>query len=72
MREIAFSLVTGVADADTQDAARRLLLDPSNTADDGKISWAQTQIKLVVAEDAANGIEKGGRDTCTTPNSRKV
>jgi len=61
-----------MADADTQDAARRLLLDPSNTVGDGKVSWAQTEIKLVVAEDAADGIEKGGRDTCTTRNSRKV
>ncbi len=67
-----FSLLTSMADADTQDAVRRLLLDLSNAADNGKISWAQIQVKVVVAEDVADGIERGVRDTGTTPSSRRV
>ena len=40
-RELAFSLMTSMSDANTRDAVRKLLLDPSNAVDDGKISWAQ-------------------------------
>lgn len=71
-REIAFSLMTSMADAATQDAVRRLLLDLSNAADEGKISWAQIQVKVVVKEDIADELEKGVRDTGTTPSSRAV
>jgi len=71
-REIAFSLMTSMSDPTTQDAVRRLLLELSNAADDGKISWAQIQVKVVVADDAADTIEQGVRDTGTTPSSRPV
>ena len=71
-REIAFSLMTSMSDTTTQDAVRRLLLELSNAADDGKISWAQIQVKVVVADDAADVIEQGVRDTGTTPSSRPV
>jgi hypothetical protein len=71
-REIAFSLMTSMASGATQDAVRRLLLDLSNAADEGKISWAQIQVKVVVAEDIADNLEKGVRDTGTTPSSRAV
>jgi len=71
-REIAFSLMTSMSDPTTQDAVRRLLLDLSNAADDGKISWAQIQIKVVVADELGDSIERGVRDTGTNPSSRPV
>jgi len=71
-REIAFSLVTSMADSDTRDAVRRLLSDLSNAADDSKISWAQVQIKVVVASDVADELETDIRAAGTTPSSRDV
>jgi len=71
-REIAFSLMTSMADSDTRDGVRRLLLDLSNAADDGKISWAQVQIKVVVATDVADELEANIRAAGTTPSSRDV
>ena len=71
-REIAFSLMTSLSDADTQDAIRRLLLNLSNAVDDGRISWAQIQVKVVVAESDADTIEQGVRDTGATPSSRQI
>jgi len=71
-REIAFSLMTSMADSDTRDGVRRLLLDLSNAADDGKISWAQVQMKVVVASDVADELESHIRAAGTTPSSRDV
>jgi len=71
-REIAFSLMTSMADSDTRDRVRRLLLDLSNAADDGKISWAQVQIKVVVATEVADELEADIRAAGTTPSSRDV
>jgi hypothetical protein len=71
-REIAFSLMTSMSDPSTQDAVRRLLLDLSNAADDGLISWAQIQVKVVVDKSAAERIEQDVRGAGTNPNSRDV
>jgi hypothetical protein len=71
-REIAFSLMTSMSEPGTRDAVRRLLLDLSNAADDGHISWAQIQVKLIVAEEAAAQVEQDVRDTGTNPSSRSV
>ena len=71
-REIAFSLMTSMADSDTRDGVRRLLLDLANAADDGKISWAQVQIKVVVASDISDELEADVRAAGTTPSSRDV
>jgi hypothetical protein len=71
-REIAFSLLTSMGDSDTRDGVRRLFLDLSNAADDGKISWAQVQIKVVVASDVADELEADVRAAGTNPTSRDV
>jgi hypothetical protein len=71
-REIAFSLMTSMTDPDTRDAVRRLLVDLSNAADDGKISWAQIQVKVVVAAEVAGDLESDVRATGTTPSSREA
>ena len=71
-REIAFSLMTSMADPDTRDALRRLLLGMSNAADEHKISWAQIQIKVVVADDVAGQIEHDARESGANPTSRPV
>ncbi len=64
--------MTSMADSDTRDAVRRLLLDLANAADDGKISWAQVQIKVVVASDVAAEIEADIRAAGTNPSIRDV
>jgi Predicted ATPase (AAA+ superfamily) len=71
-REIAFSLMTSMSDSGTSDAVRRLLLDLSNAVDEGDISWAQIQVKAIVAEDAAAKIVQDILDTGTNPSSRDV
>ena len=64
--------MTSMADSDTRDGVRRLLLDLSNAADDGKISWAQVQIRVVVAGDVADELEADIRAAGTNPSSRDV
>ncbi len=64
--------MTSMSEPGTRDAVRRLLLDLSNAADDGNISWAQIQVKIVLAEEAAANIEQDIRDTGTNPSSRSV
>jgi hypothetical protein len=71
-REIAFSLMTSMTDSDTRDGVRRLLLDLANAADDGMISWAQVQIKVVVASEVADELEADVRAAGTSPSSRDV
>jgi len=71
-REITFSLMTSMADSDTRDRVRCLLLDLANAADDDKISWAQVQIKVIVATDVADELEADIRAAGTTPSSRDV
>jgi hypothetical protein len=64
--------MTSMSEPATRDAVRRLLLDLSNAADDGNISWAQIQVKVVVAEEAAAQVEQDVRDTGTNPSTRAV
>ncbi len=64
--------MTSMSEPTTRDAVRRLLLDLSNAADDGSISWAQIQVKVVVAEEAAAQVEQDVRDTGTNPSTRTV
>lgn len=71
-REITFSLITSLNDNDTRDAVRRLLLDLSNAADDGQISWAQLQVKVVVTGEAVDSIEQDIRETGANPSSRSI
>lgn len=71
-REIAFSLMTSMGDGDTRDAVRRLLLELSNAADEGQVSWAQLQVKVVVSADIADAVEQAARASGTNPSSRPV
>ena len=71
-REIAFSLMTSMGDGDTRDAVRRLLLELSNAADEGQVSWAQLQVKVIVSEDVAQIIEQAARSSGSNPSSRSV
>jgi hypothetical protein len=61
-----------MSESETRDAVRRLLLNLSNAADDGNISWAQIQVKVVVAEEAADQVERDVRDTGTNPSTHSV
>lgn len=61
-----------MSDDSKRDALRRLLLTLSNAADEGSISWAQLQVKVITAEETATRIEQDVRDTGTNPTSRSV
>lgn len=71
-REIAFSLITSMTNPEVQDAVRRLLLDMSNAADDGKISWAQFQVKIVVSRDVEDELGTDIRATGAVPTFRDI
>ena len=62
-REVAFTLITSTSEPGTRDAVRRLLLNLSNAADDGDISSAQIQIKVIASTSAAAQLEQDIRDT---------
>jgi hypothetical protein len=64
--------MTSMSESETRDAVRRLLLNLSNAADDGNISWAQIQVKVVVADEAADQVERDVRDTGTNPSTHSV
>lgn len=64
--------MTSMGDGDTRDAVRRLLLELSNAADEGDVSWAQFQVKVVVANSVADGIEQAARASGANPSSRDV
>jgi len=69
---VAFSLITSMSEPGTRDAVRRLLLDLSNAADDGDISWVQIQVKIIVSTSVAAQVEQHVRETGTNPSSREV
>jgi hypothetical protein len=69
---IVFSLLTSTADPGTQGAVRRLLMELSSAADEGRISWAGLQVKVVVANEVADTIEQAARYSGTGPSSRPV
>lgn len=71
-REVTFSLMTSMSDADSRDAVRRLFLELSNAADEERISWAQIQIKVVVAKETADTLEEGARAAGASSSSRHV
>ncbi len=50
----------------------RLLLELSNAVDEGHVSWAQLQVKVVVSADLADSIDKAARAGGPTPSSRPV
>ena len=62
--------MTSMGDSDTRDAVRRLLLELSNAADEGHVSWAQLQVKVVVDNLVAGAIEQAARASGTNPSSR--
>jgi hypothetical protein len=57
--------MTSMNEPETRDAVRRPLLNLSNATDDGNSSWAQIQVKVVVAGEAADQIGQDVRDTGT-------
>ncbi len=64
--------MTSLSDDATRDAVRRLLLSLSNAADEGQISWAQIQVKVVVGGAVADAILGDARAAGTNPQSRDV
>lgn len=62
--------MTSMGNSDTRDAVRRLLMELSNAADEGQVSWAQLQVKVIVDNAVADAIEDAVRESGTNPTSR--
>ncbi len=69
-RELAFTLISSMSDAETRDAVRRLFMRLSEATDDGSITWAQLQLRVIVDAKEAAAIEQDAREAGTNPTSK--
>jgi hypothetical protein len=71
-QEVAFTLMTSLSDDVKRDNLRLLLRDLANAIDEGKASYAQFMVKVIVDSSVADGIAEDIRALGTTPTIRKV
>ncbi|HWG00824.1 MAG TPA: hypothetical protein VG164_03105, partial [Trebonia sp.] len=71
-QELAFTLMTSLTDDTKRDSVRMLLRDLTNVVDEGKASYAQLMVKVIVDTSVADGIADDIRATGATPTIRKV
>ena len=71
-QELAFTLMTSLTDDTKRDSVRLLLRNLANAIDEGKASYAQLMVKIIVDASIADGIAEDIRSTGTTPAVRKV
>ena len=70
-QEVAFTLMTSLTDEMKRDSVRLLLRNLANAIDEGKASYAQLMVKIIVDASVADGIAEDIRATGTTPTSRR-
>ena len=71
-QELAFTLMTSLTDDLKRDSVRLLLRDLANAIDEGKASYAQLMVKVIVDTSVADGIAADIRAAGTTPTIKKV
>jgi hypothetical protein len=71
-QEVAFTLMTSLSDDMKRDSVRLLLRDLANAIDEGKASYAQFMVKVIVDASVADDIAEDIRATGTTPTTKKV
>ncbi len=71
-RELAFTLMTSLTDDLKRDSVRLLLRDLANTIDEGKASYVQLMVKVIVDASVADEIAEDIRAAGTTPAIKKV
>jgi hypothetical protein len=71
-QELAFTLMTSLTDDTKRDSVRLLLRNLANAVDEGKASYAQLMVKVIVDTSSADGIAEDIRATGSTPTIKKV
>ena len=71
-QELAFTLMTSLTDDLKRDSVRLLLRDLANTIDEGKASYVQLMVKVIVDASVADEIAEDIRAAGTTPAIKKV
>ena len=71
-QELAFTLMTSLTDDVKRDSVRLLLRNLANAVDEGKASYAQLMVKVIVDTSVADGIAEDIRATGATPTTKKV
>ena len=71
-KELAFSLISSLTDEDKREAVRLLLRDLTNAVDEGKVSYAQLMVKIIVDSSSADAIAVEAREAGANPTLRAV
>jgi hypothetical protein len=71
-QEIAFTLMCSLSDETRRDNVRLLLRNLANVIDEGRASYAQLMVKIIVDASAADGIAQDIRTAGTTPTIKEV
>lgn len=71
-QELAFTLMTSLTDEPKRDSVRLLLRNLANVIDDGKASYAELMMKIIVDSSVADGITEKIRAAGTNPTVKNV
>jgi hypothetical protein len=71
-QELAFTLMTSLTDETKRDGVRLLLRNLANAIDEGKASYAQLMIKVIVDVSIAEGLAEDIRVAGTSPTVKDV
>jgi len=71
-QELTFSLMTSLTDEAKREAVRQLLRDLTNAVDEGKVSYAQLMLKVIVDTSVVGTIADEAREAGATPTVRDV
>ena len=71
-QELAFTLMCSLTDETRRDNVRLLLRNLANAIDEGRASYAQLMVKIIVDGSVADGLSDDVRTAGTTPSIRDV
>jgi hypothetical protein len=71
-QELAFTLMCSLTDETRRDNVRLLLRNLANVIDEGRASYAQFMVKIIVDASVADGIAEDIRTAGTTPTMKEV
>jgi hypothetical protein len=71
-QEVAFSLMSSLTDDTKREAVRLLLRSLTNAVDEGKVSYAQIMIKVVIDSSTADTIREGACEAGANPTVRDI
>ena len=71
-QELTFSLMSSLTDEAKREAVRLLLRDLTNAVDEGKLSYAQLMLKVIVDSGTADVISEEARQAGANPTVRDV